>query len=189
MDPHPAPDLKGKTIPVLKFRGRVFCIHYTSNDPLYFSEKMLHRFGSPDGSYGVLYAGEDLFCAFIETLGHQTGQNIVQERDLEIRSVAIIESSRVLHLVDLRGSGLAKLGADARLCAGDYRVSQKWSEAFLHHPDKPDGICYPARHDPSKFSLALFHRCRKSLRVADSAGLSDHPMLSTVLDHYNFGLV
>lgn len=143
---------------------------------------------SPDGSYGVLYAGEDVFCAFVETLGHQTGQNIVQERDLEIRSVATIESSRELHLVDIRGSGLAKLGADARLCAGDYHISQKWSAAFVHHPDKPDGICYPARHDPSKFSVALFHHCRKSLRIAESAVLCDHPFLGDILNHYGFGL-
>lgn len=188
MDPHPAPGLTAKKIPVFKLRGRIFRIHYTSDSPLYFSDKMLHRFDSPDGSYGVLYAGEDVFCAFIETLGHQTGQNLVQERDLEIRSVATIESSRELHLVDLRGSGLAKLGADARLCVGDYHVSQKWSETFVHHLDKPDGICYPARHDPSRFSVALFNRCRKSLCVAGSTALLNHPSLSDILNHYGFGL-
>ncbi len=66
---------------------------------------MLHRFDAPDGDYGVLYAGEDVYCAFVETLGHQTGQNLVQERHLAIRSVAAIEPSRDLRLVDLRDAG------------------------------------------------------------------------------------
>ena len=35
---------------------------------IYFGKGSLHRFDSPDGSYGVMYAGRDAHCAFIETL-------------------------------------------------------------------------------------------------------------------------
>ncbi len=188
MELHPLPELARKRLPLVEFGGPFFRIHYSRDDALYFCRRRLHRFDSPDGDYGVLYAGEDMPCAFVETLGHHTGHNLVQEQDLAIRSVATLRPSRELHLVDLRSSGLAKLGADARLCAGPHRLAQQWSKAFFVHRDKPDGICYPARHDPSKYAVALFDRVGKLMGVTESMVLLDHPLLSQVLNHYGFGL-
>ena len=188
LSPHPPPALARKKLPIIRFNGPLFRIHRTEDNPLHFGRRMLHRFDSPDGKYGVLYAGEDLFCAFIETLGHEPGRDLVEMRDLEIRSVATLEGKRGLRLVDFCGSGLAKVGADARLCVGDYHLAQQWSQALHDDTERPDGIRYPSRRDPSRISVALFHRCRSAIRVTNSIELAWHPDLSTVLGHYGFGL-
>src|SRR6478735_5682570 len=43
------------------------------HDPLFFGRSGLNRFDAPAGEYGVLYAGESVECAFIETFGSATG--------------------------------------------------------------------------------------------------------------------
>ena len=75
----------------------------------------------------------------------------------------MIETTEPLRLVDLTGPGLPRLGADARLADGDHQVSQAWSAAFHGHPDRPDGILYRARHDPSRFAVAIFERAQRKI--------------------------
>lgn len=81
-------------------------------------------------------------------------------------------SPRPLRVVHLVGRGLSLISADASLAAGrDYDVTQAWSRALYEHPDRPDGIRFRGRHDPSQVSLAIFGRCRGALRARDRGSL------------------
>jgi hypothetical protein len=151
------------------------------------------RFDALDGSYGVLYAGRDTHAAFVETFGHSTGIRLLQESTLASRVLSRLSPGRPLRLVPLTGRQLARMGVDARLAVGgDYDLARRWSWAFYHHPLRPDGILYPARHDERRRSVALFDRAADALTEELIGVLSDRaqaPLLGELLDHYAFGLM
>src|SRR5581483_10771825 len=87
-----------------------------------------------------------------------------------------LTTAQPLKLVDLTGSGLARLGADERLCAGDdHALCGRWALALYHHPLRPDGLYFRARHDPARFSLALFSRkaIAQSIQEQSQGALAD----------------
>jgi len=137
----------------------------------------------------VLYLGGDEAVAFVETFGRGPGPAFVTRSALRARRLSRVEARRPLRLVDLRGEGLARIGADERLCAGEYALAQRWSRAIWRHPLRPDGVLYRARHDPSRTCAALFDRCAVALRVHGVGSLSDPTRLATWLDAYGLGLV
>jgi hypothetical protein len=189
--PDPPEDLAHRQLPLEGMRGPWCRIHRDHRGPLFFGRKIENRFDAPDGGYGVLYAGDDEHCAFIETVGWHTGENVVGEKDLEKRKLARVRPTRPLQLVDLTGRGLARVGADGRLLTGEHSVARRWSAAFRDHPSRPDGIYYRARHDPSRCSVALYEHVAEELEVEDAGGLmalQNRTMLSNILDEYGFGL-
>lgn len=155
--PHPEPlsDLHGRRPSITHSSGPWLRLYPIDLEPIHFGKdpSKAGRFGAPDGRYGVLYASEDEFGAFVESFGRDTGVRAVDEIDLLDRGLARIEARRALSLVDLTGKGLARIGADARLFAGDHGVARRWSAALRQHPLRPDGIRYPCRHDPSRGAL------------------------------------
>ena len=62
--------------------GSLFRTHPRAASPFYFGRTGRNRFDDPLGQYSVLYAARDVFGAFIETFGQQTG----------VRSVGVGES-------------------------------------------------------------------------------------------------
>lgn len=100
--------------------------------------------------------------------------------------------ARPLRLVDLTGSGLARIGADARLTSSDYGISQRWALALWAHPEQPDGILYPARRDPSRHSVAIFDRAADAVSAVRLGSLIEPPLdtvLADVMDTYGFILL
>ena len=86
--------------------------------------------------------------------------------------------------------GLARIGADERLCSGSHRVAQVWSLSLWSHPDQPDGILYRARHDPERLSVAIYDRASQGLTTQALGPLIDMgDEIFAILDHYNFGLM
>lgn len=167
-------------------------MHRCEHEPLYFGSSGNNRFDAPDGQFGILYVAADAHCAFIETFGQSTGICVVTATALTERCLSRIETNGELLLVDLTGSGLARLGADERLCAGDHSVAQRWALALWAHPSRPDGLLYRARHDPSRLAIALYDRSAKALRVASQGNLLDPrntALLADILDTYSFGLL
>jgi len=166
-------------------------LHAAQYGALFFGKTGAYRFDAPGGEFGVLYVGANEPCAFIETFGHATGTNFVTTGELQVRCLSRVEASRPLRLVDLSGEGLARLGADARLSAGEsYDAPQAWSLALFQHPDAPDGIAFTARHDPQRLCAALFDRVSAVVREERLGPLLEQPaLLRTLLDHYAFGLV
>ena len=169
----PPPDLARRSLPLLMTSQPWFRIYGLGYAPLYFGKTGDNRFDLPDGKTGVCHVAADEAGAFVETLGHTTGTRVLTQSALRNRGIAELHTRRPLQLVDLTGAGLARIGADERLCTGDYTVAQRWSAAFFRHPQKPDGLCYRSRHDPDRLCAALYQRVARTVHVVRSVGLAD----------------
>ncbi|HZO29431.1 MAG TPA: RES family NAD+ phosphorylase [Chloroflexota bacterium] len=158
---------------------------------MFFGRTLENRFDDPRQEYRVLYAAETLDGAFIETFGRNPGLNTVRERWPSWRSLARIEVTRPIRLVDLTGPGLARIGATAAILAGRHDRAQAWSRALWSHPDVPDGLLYRARHDPSCICVAIFDRAEHVIRSRALGGLlttAHLAGLSATLRRYDFSL-
>jgi len=170
-------------------------VHKIGRKPVFFGTTQRNRFDDPQGIFGVLYVGESELAAFIETFGQETGLRAVSKSLLNDRSMSELVTARPLRIVDLDGKNLARLGADARLFAAEHSVAQAWSTALFAHPDAPDGIRYPARHDNQQYALALYGggRCEKLIRQKGKSRKLSAPenaaRLGAWLDHYELGVV
>jgi hypothetical protein len=191
--PEPPADLNRRQPLIATVDRFWFRIHGLDRDPIYFGKRATFRFDAPAGEFGVLYVGADEHCAFIETLGQPTGTRVVTTSSLSGRAWARIKISRALRLIDLAASGgLARIGADGRLFAGEHIIAQRWSQALRAHPARPDGLLYPARHDPARNACALYDHCQ-DLVTAEQLGCLLDPahsvLLGNILDTYGFGLI
>lgn len=187
----PPPSLATRTLPLTTWVSTLVRLHRLDHAPLFFGRTGMNRFDAPDRSYGVLYAAADLHGAFIETFG-DAGGHVVTVSSLTTRAQSVLLPIRALSLVDLRGAGLSHIGADARLFAADRRPAQIWSQALWKHPEAIDGLCYRARHDSDRVSVAVFDRAADALDVSSTQPLMARALrsaLADVLDHYNFGLI
>lgn len=191
--PHPDPpdNLASRSLPLRTFQGPGFRLHRVGHAPLYFGRTRLYRFDAPADEYGVLYCGVDPHCAFIEVFANVASMGLLDEATLGGYELARIASHRPLRLVDLTGAGLAILGADERLCSGDYLVARRWALALFQHPERPDGIQYRARHDPSRFAAAIFDCASDALSSVRLGGLTERSngdLLADMMATYGFGL-
>jgi len=192
--PPPLRDAARYPLPLLSLAGpwvRIFRFA-PGRSPLYFGQAGSSRFDDPLGRFGVLYAAEQLAGAFIETFGRAVSQHLIAVADLQERHLASLRATRPLHLVDLQGRHLAALGATGELTSGrDYVRSQRWSRWFYRHPQQPDGLLYPCRHDPEQRAVALFDRAEADLEAHDRGDLLQDALLAALadtLDRYGFGL-
>lgn len=194
--PEPPADLHTRVLPLVHDQRPWYRLHDCRYAPIYFGRSGKNRFDAPDGPagvYGVLYMGADAHGAFVETYGNATGVSVVSLSVVRDACLARIEAARPLVLVDLTGAGLAHIGADGRLCAGDRDpLWHRWAVALWAHPDQPDGLLYPARHDLSRHSVALFDRVSAVLTAHPQGRLTDlsnATLLGDILDTYRFGIV
>lgn len=129
-----------------------------TNNPIHFDRSRGGRFNAPDGSYGVLYAAEQIRGAFAETFLRNPGRTQLPLDLLRSKARVQLRTIRTLKLVKLGGYGLGRLGATAEVVHGGlpYDVPQAWSKALRDHPTKPDGVSYSARHDDGAVCYALF---------------------------------
>jgi hypothetical protein len=156
---HPKPKIKDSdtlTIKIFIKGTELFRLHPSRFEAKYFNSDSSWRFNNPKkGEYGVLYAALDCCGALRETLKPNIF-NIISTEILETRRLSKLTLIRDLSLVDLTGEGLSRIGADARLTTGSYKISQLWSQALYRHPDKVDGLFYCSRYDPKKFCVVLY---------------------------------
>jgi RES domain len=194
LHPGPPPDLRLRSLAIREFSGHLYRTHRKDRPPVFFGRTGRNRFDDPRGEYGLLYAALDEYGAFIETFGQSTGNRTLSTPELAGLCLARLSARRPLRLVDLAASGsLARIGADSRLFAGEHSAAQSWSRAFYEDPlAVPDGILYPARHDPSRIALAIFDRA-PTINALDSLSWHDsgplRPLLGSILDHYGFEVV
>jgi hypothetical protein len=193
--PEPPDDPTTLDLSLADFYGPWTRVHWCRYKPLYFGRARTHRFDSPAGAFGVLYASEDEYGGFIETLGDIRGLGghiVLTRKDLEDRCCAILTVERPLQLIDLTGAGLARLGLDSRIFSGEYPIAQRWSQ-FLHAYDpRPDGIRYRARRDPDRISIALYEHVAERLHVQGRGSLlsqENRMAFLRILDHYGGAFV
>jgi hypothetical protein len=190
--PEPPADLNQRSLPILSTRAEWFRIHQSRYTALFFGRTRRYRFDAPASEFGVLYAGSDEQCAFVETFGHSLDIRVVTMDELRQRELSQLTTNRPLRLVDFTGSGLARLGTDNRLCTGDYHLAQRWALALWRHPDQPDGLKYRSRLDPARQCVALFDRAHDAITASSLGPLADprhRSLLASLLDTYGIGLV
>ena len=191
LGPLPPADLATRELPIEEVPiGATFVrIHRTTLGALHFGVSGDNRFDDPDKRYGVCYAARSLQGAFAETCLREVGARLVPLTRLAGRSATTLTAGSVLRLVELHGTGLARLGATAAVSSGTYDVAQPWSRALYTHPDAVDGIVYRSNHDNSELCVALFDRCQAGLAEgARHELLADRAALGRVLDAYKVGL-
>ena len=194
--PHPRPpaDVSKVELPITRRSRRWFRAYACRYDPLFYGRTGQWRYDDPERTYGVLYVASDLEGAFVEGCLNDaavgTTTPLLSQRYLEGRCVARIRFAGRLRLVDLTGPGLAAIGADARLCVGDYRIAQLWSRAIWGHPQQPDGILYLSRHNPAILCAAVFDRAPEAHCEKLGPFLGPQLMRRTaaLLDAYGIGL-
>jgi hypothetical protein len=137
-------------------------VHPLALGPIHFSPgngmSAQGRFDSATGTFGVLYAALSFAGAVVETLLRKPSRRLISVGELSNRGVVALTTNRDLALVDFRGPGLQQLGLDAAINTGPYENCGLWADQLFAHPERPDGILYPSRHDPSEGCIALFER-------------------------------
>lgn len=193
--PHPEPPADLPERQLLRFDPATapppwYRLYPAGREPLYFGRTPGGRFNAPNGRFGVLYLATDPFGAFIETYGQATGIDEITFTELAGRHLCRILVTRPLALVDLTGAGLARIGADARLSTGEHALARRWATTLWGHPSTPDGLIYRARHDPERFSIALFDRAENAIGADPLGSLLRQPgLLAQILGRYGFGLI
>lgn len=193
--PPPPADLAARTLPSVHLDRSWYRIHACAYGALFFNPRPVARFNAPAGEYGTMYVGSELACCFVETFGRlDTGAGTtvrsVSQAQLLAACLSEIVPVRPLALVDLTGPGLRRLDADARLFAGNHAEARLWGRALWAHPEQPDGLLFPARHDPSLLSVALFNRAQPAVQAGVPQPLGTIPLsvLGALLDRYDFSL-
>jgi hypothetical protein len=189
--PPPPADLRNRELPITEEGGPWVRMHPVEHDPVFFGGTGLNRFDDPRGEYGVLYAAEDAFGAFIESFGRAPGRNVVSWEKLRSRPLSSKEAERLLRLVDLTGGCLARLGATAGIFTDNYEKAQEWSRALHDHPSRPDGLRYRLKHDPSRVGVAIFDRvgALRERPLGTMIAPEHEKLLAAILKEYGFGLV
>lgn len=168
---------------------RLVRIHRADLDPLFFGKSGGNRFDDPQGHYGVCYLAMSREGAFAETCLRTSGARFVAFSFLEARCFCAVEALEPLHLAPLHGRSLARLGATGAVTSGPHLVAQRWSQALHDHGVAPDGILHRANHDDGEFSVALFERAKRKLRVESSVPITqDRAGLAGLLARYQVGL-
>ena len=154
-------------------------IHRTEHPPVFFGppkdEPPTYRFDAPGGEYRILYVGQTLSAAFVETLLRNPRIPFVERVELEKRSSSLLSNDHALKLVDLRGGGLSRIGVDSRLTSGSYTRAGQWALALWAHSDQPDGLLYRSKHDPNHICAALFDRASCRFSVHSTHALMEIP--------------
>jgi len=111
------PDPFSRALPIVEIeRGTTWWrIHRTTSSPVFFGPAPggppTYRFDAPGGEYRILYLGQTLSAAFVETLLRNPRIPFVERTEIEIRSASALANDHALKLVDLRGGGLSQIGA------------------------------------------------------------------------------
>lgn len=188
--PEPPDTLAECALAIREVEGPWYRIHRKAHGPIYFGSSLDNRFNAPAHQFRVLYIARHEHGAFIETFGQDTGVRVVAQTELALRNISLLDC-RTLRLIDLTGPGLARIGADNRLCDGDYQIARRWSLALWNHPTKIDGLLYRARHDPAQECAAIYDRVGDIFKTRHTWGCDSRRFESTlshILDTYEFAL-
>ncbi len=135
----------------------------------YFGKHAAYRFDDPDKRFGTCYCGRQLDTAIAEALLHdelpEKGLFKVRQEEFDERFLVTFAAGHdkgMLHLADLTGSNLKRLGGDHSLSAEHpYDVTQQWGAAVNAHPAHVDGFLFVSRQLNNKQAVVVFDRAQK----------------------------
>lgn len=134
-----------------------------------------------------------LLTAFAESVLHdQTatrGGFDVATTELDARWIVRFTGRAKLHVANLTGAALKRLGLDGRISTEvPYDIPQAWSAAIASHPDAPDGIAYVSRHHNSGIAVALFDRSGRKLKARSYTPISKSPHFDDLVSEFELRL-
>ena len=189
--PFPPNDLDDHPLPTYKIKPKthLFRVHSSLRSAVFYGpdagRKATYRFDSLSQSYGVLYIAPDPDAAIIETILRNPQRRIVDYRDVKAKSLSVLTCEQKLRLVNATGANLSAMETTAALFTGPYEPCGAWSDALYEHPEEPNGILYPSRHNPDELCIALFERVGINLTVQETTPLSDlREKISDLLDQH-----
>ncbi len=197
----PPSDLNDRDLPLAAFSGRTWRCHRVVEQAIQFGCSAVNRFDAPDCSYGVLYVAESPEGAFAEVFLRDTaatqfiktalGYSIaVSAASLAAYGIASVEIGRSLNLVDLRGPGPLRVGADHQLTTTDnYALTQRWGYSLFAHPQRPDGILWHSRVDDRMVSLAIHERAGDAIAASATESLLSPQLLQQIDARYQLAIV
>jgi hypothetical protein len=178
------------TVPVSRALWRV---HRSAQNPIWYGPgaKAAGRFDDPALGYGVLYLAETPGVAVLETLVRGAGRCVVSRTEWEARSVARVNLSEKLRMLQFEGRGLPEFGIGAeRAHAGIYDECQELSAAVHASLPRVDGIQFRSRWDQSRLCWAVFDRASHKIAGAErSIPLRGSAIGDEVLDAYPIRIV
>lgn len=188
--PPPPSDLPDRKLPLRKWDAPWYRIHPVRYPhPVFFGKTLTNRFDDPRQVFGVMYLADDFGGAFAEVFGGSVRFRAVPLAALQGSLLSSLVATTPPQLVDLTGEGLLQVGADSRLFAGAHARAQTWARALHDHPQAPDGLLYRARHDPARFSVALFDHFQSQVTVTKTGAILLEPELRAVMKRYAFGIM
>lgn len=120
------------------------------------------RFDSLDGTYSYTYVGDSPAAAVAETLCRNLpvdqSPRLIPRVQIAGRVLSELRTTRALRVVDLTGTGAARINADVWLTKCDpsgYLHTRMWAAAILDANPGIDGIQFRPRHDENTLSWAL----------------------------------
>ncbi|MDJ0897439.1 MAG: RES domain-containing protein [Xenococcus sp. MO_188.B8] len=128
-----------------------------------------------DAERGINYWGFELSCCLVEVFGD------TRVIETENKEVALVELTKSIKLLDLRGSGAMKAGTVSAITQTAQRnLSQAWSSYFYEYPElygEIDGLLFNNAHN-NEAAIALYERARPQL---DAAKIDSLPLEATAL--------
>lgn len=120
------------------------------------------RFDSLDGSYAYLYIGDSPAAAVAETLCRNLpvdqSPRLIPRIQIRGRVLSELRTTRPVRVVDLTGTGAARLNAGVWLTKCDpsgYLATRRWAAAVLAANPGIDGLQYRPRHDENNLAWML----------------------------------
>lgn len=89
---------------------------------MYFGSSGDNRFDASNNEFGTLYLARQISGSFVEVFCRNQIR-VLDEEQLQKYRVAEFLVSKSLKLVDLAGKGLVRMGLDARLASGNYKLA------------------------------------------------------------------
>jgi len=150
---------------------------HNTHEP-FFGRRAANRFDDPTSVFGTCYFGLDLTTALAETVLHDElaigGRFYVPRQEVLKRFVVRFgDSQHQLHLADLTGPALARLGADGSISTESFVVPQRWAAALHDHPAQVDGLRYVSRIINDRDAVVVFSRAADKLGPARYEPLSE----------------
>ena len=136
------------------------------------------RFASPDDAFKVIYAAENLTTAVAETVVRDRFQAKARRRlhedELALWGATSIDAHQHLTLIDLRTTGLLRLGVSTDAARAKVQVQGRKLSQALHDQTDIDGVVYASRLTGAN-CICVYERATAKLRAAP---LVDLPRLS-----------
>jgi len=169
---------------------------------LHYGRDIENRYDSPTGAYGVLYLGQDLPTALMESVFHKhqwlsDPKRQISLADIRQRMVRLVATRQHLLLFNINAPDVmaAQLGLNLeQLITRDYTHTRELSQRVHAMTDSMgvpqyDGILYPSRNNYPAHSIALFERAKDKVELIEDLDLVDHAEWPAFVTKYRIGIL